>query len=149
MPNRPQIIAAARLWLGTPYHHQASLRGVGTDCLGLIRGLYRDVYGEEPEATPAYSRDWAEASGTEPLLAAARRHLIEIDPQAAQPADVWVFRWRRSSAAKHVAILSAPGRMIHAIEGAPVSEVSLNAWWRRHVAAAFQFPDAGLSVSDV
>ena len=140
MPNRPQIIAATRLWLGTPYHHQASLRGVGTDCLGLIRGLYRDFYGEEPESTPAYSRDWAEASGTEPLLSAARRHLIEIDPQAAQPADVLVFRWRRSSAAKHVAILSAPDRMIHAQSRDRVREVTMNTWWRRRMVAGFTSP---------
>jgi hypothetical protein len=30
--------------------------------------------------------------------------------------------------------------MIHALEGAPVSEVALSPWWRRHTAAAFAFP---------
>jgi hypothetical protein len=30
--------------------------------------------------------------------------------------------------------------MIHAMEGAPVSEVTLSPWWRRHLAAAFRFP---------
>lgn len=39
MVTRKAIVNAARSWLGTPYHHQASLRGVGCDCLGLIRGL--------------------------------------------------------------------------------------------------------------
>ena len=32
------IVAAARTWIGTPYEHQASCRGAGTDCLGLLRG---------------------------------------------------------------------------------------------------------------
>jgi NlpC/P60 family putative phage cell wall peptidase len=137
---RADIIAAARTWIGTPYHHQASLCGVGTDCLGLVRGLYRMLYGCEPEVTPAYAPDWAEASATEPLLEAARRHLIEINPATAQPGDVLVFRWRRGSAAKHIAIIATPDHMIHAIEGAPVSEVALSNWWRRHVAAAFAFP---------
>jgi hypothetical protein len=30
--------------------------------------------------------------------------------------------------------------MMHALEGAPVSEVALSLWWRRHTAAAFAFP---------
>lgn len=33
------IVARARAWIGTPYEHQASCRGAGTDCLGLLRGL--------------------------------------------------------------------------------------------------------------
>ena len=38
---------AARAWLGTPYRHQASVKGVGADCLGLVRGLWREVAGAE------------------------------------------------------------------------------------------------------
>jgi len=52
------------LWLllpviggGTPYVHQASARGAGTDCLGLLRGEWREVLGREPEHVPAYSMD--------------------------------------------------------------------------------------------
>ncbi|MGR3492459.1 MAG: peptidase P60, partial [Shimia sp.] len=52
--------AEARRWIGTPYHHRASLRGVGCDCLGLIRGVWRAVVGEEPWELPAYAPDWAE-----------------------------------------------------------------------------------------
>ena len=50
--RRDEIVEAARAWLGTPYHHQASLRGVGCDCLGLVRGVWRELYGPEPEAAP-------------------------------------------------------------------------------------------------
>lgn len=85
------IVALARSWLGTPYHHQMSAKGLGCDCLGLVRGLWRERYGVEPEAAPAYSRDWAEASGEETLLDAARRHFVEIDPALAQPGDVLSF----------------------------------------------------------
>ena len=92
----------------------------------------------------------------------ARRHLVEIPRFEARPGDVLVFRWRRGSFAKHCAILSAlplpacgervgvrgshtgppigTATMIHALEGAPVSEVALSPWWRRHLAAAFAFP---------
>ena len=131
----------SRTWLGTPYHHQASLKGVGTDCVGLVRGVWRELYGAEPQALPAYTRDWAEAHGRETLLEAARRHLVELPPAEAQPGDILIFRWRRTAPAKHCAILSTPTTMIHALEGAPVSEVSLSPWWRRHLAGAFMFPD--------
>jgi NlpC/P60 family putative phage cell wall peptidase len=145
MPNiRPHIIALARDWLGTPYHHQASLKCVGCDCIGLVRGIWRELYGAEaPEALPAYTRDWAEAQGRETLIEAARRHLIEIPRFEARPGDVLIFRWRRDSLAKHCAILSKPTAIIHALEGAPVSEVALSSWWRRHTAAAFAFPETG------
>jgi cell wall-associated NlpC family hydrolase len=115
---RPHIIAIARSWLGTPYHHQASVKGVGTDCIGLVRGIWRELYGREAQALPAYTRDWAEAHARETLLDAARRHLIEVP--AADPIVC--------------------GTMIHALEGAPVSEVSFSPWWRRHLAGAFMFP---------
>ena len=62
------VIAAARRWLGTPYHDQASLRGVGCECLGLARGVWRDLVGAEPPPIPPYSRDWGE-TGTREALA--------------------------------------------------------------------------------
>ena len=70
--TRNRIIAEARAWIGTPYCHQASLKGVGCDCLGLVRGVWRVLHGAEPEAMPAYAPDWAEANGDEKLAAAAR-----------------------------------------------------------------------------
>ena len=48
----------ARGWVGTPYRHQASLKGEGADCLGLIRGVWREVVGPEPEVLPPYSPDF-------------------------------------------------------------------------------------------
>ena len=65
------VIAAARRWLGTPYHDQASLRGVGCDCLGLARGVWRDLVGAEPQLIPPYSRDWGETGGVRRLAPAA------------------------------------------------------------------------------
>ena len=137
------IVTEARGWIGTPYHHQASLKGVGCDCLGLIRGVWRGLYGEEPEVPPPYTPDWAEARGSETLLAAASRHLQAIDLAQAGAGDVVLFRWRAHLPAKHCAILTGPASMIHAHELTPVAEVPLGPWWRRRMAAAFRFPDAG------
>ena len=57
------IVALARGWIGTPYQHQASLKGVGCDCLGLLRGVWREYSGAEPESVPPYTPDWAECGG--------------------------------------------------------------------------------------
>ena len=67
-----RVIAAARGWLGTPYHDQASVKGVGCDCLGLVRGVWRELHGPEPLPIPPYSRDWGETGTREPLAEAAR-----------------------------------------------------------------------------
>ena len=139
--GRAAIVAAARGWIGTPYHHQASLKHVGCDCLGLVRGLWRELVGPEPEGLPAYSPDWAEADRSERLLAAGDRHFARVDVAAAQPGDVLLFRWRDGAAAKHLAILTAPDRIVHAYDAAKmVAEVSLVPFWRRRIVAAFRFP---------
>ncbi len=134
------IVAEARSWIGTPYHHQASLKGVGCDCLGLLRGVWQGVFGDEPERPPAYSPDWAEAGGAETLLAAAQRHLVEVETGAWQAGDVLLFRWRDGLPVKHCAIAASRTTMIHAHDGAAVCEVAVAPWWRRHLAHVFRFP---------
>lgn len=138
--TREMIVAATRGWIGTPYRHQGSLKGVGCDCLGLVRGVWREVIGEEPEHAPPYASDWAEAAGGEPLAEAAARHLIAIDRDIYREGDVVLFRWRNKLAAKHAAIVTGAGMMVHAHDGAAVTEVTLAPWWRRRLAYAFRFP---------
>lgn len=138
--RRDDIVDAARLWLGTPYHHQASLRAVGCDCLGLVRGVWRDLLGQEPETPPPYSPYWAESLCRETLADAALRHLLPVAVEAVRPGDVLLFRWREHLPAKHCAILSQPDRIIHAHDGAAVAEVAFTPWWQRHLSHAFSFP---------
>lgn len=128
MPTRDEIVAAARRWVGTPYHHQASLRGAGCDCLGLVRGVWRDLYGSEPEAVPPYTPDWGETGTAEPMLEAARRHLVPLDLAAAGAGDVVMFRMRPGAIVKHCAILSGDGRMIHAVSRDRVREAAFHGW---------------------
>ena len=134
------ITVLARGWLGTPYQHQASLKGVGCDCLGLVRGLWRERFGAEPEVPPAYAPDWAEAGLEETLANAGRRHLIEIPPLVFEEGDVLLFRWKPHLPAKHAGIATSRSTMIHAQEGVAVSEVPLSDWWLPRLAFAFRFP---------
>lgn len=138
------IVLAARQWLGTPYRHQASVRGEGADCLGLVRGVWREVVGGEPEAVPAYSPDWAEVDGRETLLEGAGRWMRPRDPAETRAGDVVLFRMSQGAAVKHCAILSDTAgpepRMIHAYWGRAVVESWMGPWWRHRLVAAFAFP---------
>jgi NlpC/P60 family putative phage cell wall peptidase len=137
---RMRIVMSAQSWIGTPYRHQASLKGVGCDCLGLLRGVWREVMGPEPRNVPPYAADWAGQRLGEMLLEAAAAHLIEIERACAIPGDVLLFRWRRHLPVMHCGLMSAPGLMIHAHEGAAVTEVPLPASWMRRASHAFAFP---------
>lgn len=144
--TRAEIVDAARSWIGTPYRHQASRKLVGADCLGLLRGVWREFFDGEPEPVPPYSPDWAEALQQDTLLEAARRHLHEIPIGAAGPGDVFLFRMGLGHPAKHCAFVAGRDRIIHAYWGRAVCETRLVPWWRQRIAAAFQFP--GLETLD-
>jgi NlpC/P60 family putative phage cell wall peptidase len=137
---RALIVQAARGWIGTPYVHQSSTRGAGADCLGLVRGVWREVRGAEPEAPPPYSADWSEASGEERLWGAALRHLVPREGLA--EGAILLFRMRDGSVAKHLGIVSDAGMpaFVHAYSGHAVTESPLSAPWARRIVAIFDFP---------
>ena len=137
-----KILDAARGWIGTPYMHQASLKGVGCDCLGLLRGVWRELYGPEPEMPPPYSPDWAEATGVETLYAALSRHLTGIDPADVAPGDIALFRMAPlRGPAKHCAFVAerrGAATLIHARENRQVNEEDFSPFWRRRLAFALR-----------
>ncbi|WP_121629969.1 NlpC/P60 family protein [Tropicibacter alexandrii] len=139
-----RAVDVARGWIGTPYVHQASVKGAGCDCLGLLRGVWREVLGAEPEPVPAYSMDWSEPQGDERLWQAAKRHLLVKPVALAARGDVLLFRMRDGSVAKHVGLQARTGRdasFIHAYSGHGVVESALSAPWARRVVARFAFPN--------
>ncbi len=139
---RAAIIAEARNWIGTPYAHGASVKGIGCDCLGLVTGVWRALLGPLPEGIPHYAHDWAEATGEERMAQAAARHLVALPPGDAEPGDVLLFRWRLGRPASHAAIATGPDSMVHAHDGAAVAEVAIIPAWRRRLAYRFAFPRA-------
>lgn len=136
------IADLARGWIGTPYVHQASVKGAGTDCLGLLRGIWREIYGQEPVQIPPYSMDWSEAGGREDLRAAADQWLIAKDLADPAEGDILLFRMRRGAVAKHLGIqgrLQNPS-FIHAYSGHAVVESALTDPWQRKIVARYRFP---------
>lgn len=137
------VVRAARSWIGTPYRHQASLRGAGTDCLGLLRGVWREVIGPEPEAVPPYTPDWDEAARREVLAQAAARWLVPVAAGGEGPGQVLLFRMSDGAVAKHLGITARQAGVetfIHAYSGHGVVESPLSAPWARRVAARYGFP---------
>lgn len=139
MARTEEVIELARTWLGTPYHHQASLKGVGADCVGLVRGVYRELYGVEPNVPLNYSHDWGDANGNEDLVKAGFSYLTPVETR--KPGDVVLIRWKSYSVAKHCMILTEPGRAIHAYNRAPVMEIRLSQWWLDKIVYSFEFPE--------
>jgi NlpC/P60 family putative phage cell wall peptidase len=136
-PGGDEIVAAALAWLGTPYRHQASTLGAGCDCLGLVRGVWRTLYGDEPWVVPPYRLGWRETG--DGLREAAERFLVPADELAA--GRVVLFRLLRTLPARHCGIIAAPRRFIHAQERIGVVAADLTESWARRVAGVFAFPE--------
>ena len=137
-----RVVHAARSWIGTPYRHQASVQGAGCDCLGLVRGVWRELAGNEPEQMPAYSPDWSEPQGEERLWHAALRHLSPVETEA--EGQLLLFRMRRGAVAKHLGLQSRIGDVpafVHAYSGAGVVESALTDPWRRRIVARFDLEE--------
>jgi len=137
-----RVVLIAQTWIGTPYRHQGATLGVGCDCIGLIRGVWRALYGQEPEVVPPYASDWAERSGDDRLLEAGLRLFGQPVPLGEMmPGDVLLFRWQPDCAAKHAGILCGPDHFIHAYEQAAVTGSVLVPSWRRRITAVHRFRD--------
>lgn len=136
------VVREAVSWIGTPYRHQGDRKGVGCDCLGLVQGVWRSVYGCEGEQPGSYAADWAEAGGEERFLAGVRRNFREKPCEAAQAGDLLMFRWRPHLPVKHAGILVSAEYFIHAYQGGgAVVKSALVPQWRRRIAAVFTFPE--------
>ena len=137
------VLAIARAWAGTPYLHQSSVQGVGCDCLGLARGIWRALHGDEPWEVPPYSRDWGEAGRREVLAEAARAALIEVSLGDAGPGALILFCMAPGVPAKHCGLLGESvirPSLIHAYDRSGVVEEAFTPAWSRRAAFAFQFP---------
>ncbi len=138
-----EVVAAARGWIGTPYVHQAARRGIGCDCIGLLRGVWAEVSGAPVVATPPYTSDWAEPQGDEVLWRALAQRFIPKPITDASEGDIVLFRMRQGAVAKHVGLQAEAGEsptFIHAYQGHGVRESALSLPWKRRLIARFSIP---------
>lgn len=152
-----QIVYEARRWIGTPYHHQAQLRGVGVDCVGLILGVGKalDIMGpdvdERFKSFNGYSRVPNPArmrKGMETFLAPTDLPADKMPP----PGVVGWFQWR-DDLPMHLAIIAEfEGRatMIHSyLQIGKCVEHTLDQIWLDRVNSFWRFPGHGSGAEDV
>jgi hypothetical protein len=117
--QRENVVAAARSWLGTPYHHAADVKGHGVDCAMILIRVYCDLGIVEKFDPRPYTRDWFMHRGEEKYLG----HLFERSKEVREPGlgDIAVFQMGRCYG--HAGIMSRmePFSIIHAF--APAGRV--------------------------
>lgn len=96
--QRAAVVAEARSWIGTPYHHEARVKGRqgGVDCAQLLIGVFSapGVGLIEPMSVPHYPPDWHLHRDAERYLGTVLQHAYEI-PGPPLPGDVVVWRFGR------------------------------------------------------
>ena len=111
MNQRQRVVAEAKTWLRTPYHHMGRIKGGGTDCLMLLAEVY-EAAGVIPHVdVPFYPPDWNLHRDAERYIQGLMRYAHEIGGPP-QGGDVAVFRFGRCFA--HGAIVVSWPRLIHA-----------------------------------
>lgn len=107
---RQAVIAEALSWLGTPWHHQARLKGVGCDCIQFVIGVFHACGLCPAIDTWDYGQDWMFHRDDELILTGLAQYATETD--TAGPGDIVVYRFGRTFS--HVGILGNGGQLIHA-----------------------------------
>lgn len=136
--TKSRIVSITRTWIDTPYHHQESKKGIGCDCLGLLRGVWREYYGTElPEKIPNYSPSWNDHMTENNMLLRAQNNFKAIN--APKEGDLILFRMTKRGVVKHCSIMVSDNTMIHAYTNHKVREELFTDWWKKKVAGYFEF----------
>jgi cell wall-associated NlpC family hydrolase len=93
-PRRELVIAEARAWLRTPYHHQQRVRGAGVDCGQFPLAVY-EAAGVIPHVdVPHYPADFAMHSEEEWYLRIVERFAREVE--APRPGEFAIWQWGKT-----------------------------------------------------
>jgi NlpC/P60 family putative phage cell wall peptidase len=123
------VVAEARRWIGTPWRHQARLRGVGVDCGGLVVGVGQALGLPVRDHPPGYSR-LPDGVSLRACVESQCRRIPVLEPGA-----ILLMRWETEP--QHLAIVSTLPEgfgMIHAWAGMRrVVEHGLTPEWQARI----------------
>jgi NlpC/P60 family putative phage cell wall peptidase len=143
--TRAQIVEEARRWVGTPYRHQARVRGAGCDCGGLVGGV--------AVALGIVAADWWEAVfdrafggyGRQPVRGSLRTvcDLFMARVSTPQPGDVVMMHFGPDP--QHLGIVADYRHgglsIVHALSTVGyVVEHRLAPAWRSRISNAYCYP---------
>ncbi len=140
MTTRSDVVRVAREWIGTRWQHQASVKGVGTDCIGLIGGVALElgIEGAEQWKLDPSLHCYGREPDPRMLLAAVVGYLDQVDRADMAPGDVLLLRF--NSEPQHFAILSGETTIIHAYAQArKVVENRIDDVWRKRILRVYAF----------
>ena len=121
--SRQAVITEAQTWLGTPWQHNAAVKGVGVDCGRFPLSVYQDLNLIPVEPVEDYPIDWALHRDDERYLAVVNRYCVEVNEPL--PGDLVVFKYGRSFS--HGGIVLHYPHIIHALRGKQAGVIYDNA----------------------
>ena len=145
---RARVVAEALTWQGTRYHHQASVKGVGVDCLMIIVRVGQAVGLIDPGLKiPPYSTQFNLHRSSESYLEGLLGHMREVE--IPRPGDVAIWKFGRCFS--HAGIIKEWPTVIHASNAAGcvvVEDIETIPWLKntKHKGAAEPRPVKFLSI---
>jgi cell wall-associated NlpC family hydrolase len=143
MPTREEIVAEARSWIGTPYLHQARVKGVGVDCAGLLIGCCKNLGLLSQDFDV---RGYPRSPDGMSMMALCDEYMTRISTDTMQLGDALLIRWGQDP--QHLGLLGnyiyGGLSIIHAL-GTPdakgrVIEHRLDKSTRGRMVAAYRLP---------
>lgn len=126
------IVAEARTWLDTPFKHQGRLKGVGSDCVGIILGVGKSLnlldyqlsnYGKLPDGMLMYK--------------IMKEQLDEVSLDDIQLGDIILFKFH--SEPQHVGFYTDIGILHSYADVKKCVETSMDDTWKSRVVSVFRF----------
>lgn len=138
--ERAKIVAAARGWLGTPFHHQGRLKGVGVDCAGVIVSVAREL-----DIGDVDIRGYGHRPDSRELEQLCHEHMTPVSLARSGPGDVLLIMI--DGAPQHLAFrteINGDRGMLHSYAPArKVVEHRIDQEWVGRIVSAFVLPGVG------
>jgi cell wall-associated NlpC family hydrolase len=117
--GRAAVVAEARSWIKTPWHHMAAAKGAGVDCAMLLARVYIGV-GLVPEFDPRpYPPDWYLHRSEERFMGILLAHSRQVEKP--EVGDVMLLRVGRCFSHGAIVTKTEPLIIVHSFQ--PVGSV--------------------------
>lgn len=139
MNSTSKLVETAREWIGTPYVHQGSVKGVGADCVGFLRGVALEAGLITPEIAAEIPRDYSKQPSGGQLRRIMGDLLVPVPFDQRAPGDLILMRFALDP--QHIALLTQvnPDYVIHCAEKGVVAH-RLDSVWRARIVRIYRFP---------
>lgn len=129
------FVNEARTWLKTPFHHQASVKGVGCDCAGLVKGTARNLGYQVSDVYTNYGREPANGE----LERTLENLLNKKDSNKLSKGNIILFKFLNEP--QHLGIYCGDGIVIHSYstEGGVVEHL-IDDKWKKRIVNVFELP---------